>query len=197
MKRSCRPKPSRSRAQSDSTGSAFCRLDFDQIADPQEPLAAVPQTVLEEAPNRCDFTAVDRSVHLGEANQQAPPGSRRNAYAPRSANRRIERRRVRRSHHAEPERGDRREPVPRRRAMRKSPRAADFRRLAAVGESARDSRYWNGTSSAGSRPGSRRRVRTKKMVGVRGFEPPTPASRTQCSTSLSYTPIPARWTAGG
>ena len=27
------------------------------------------------------------------------------------------------------------------------------------------------------------------MVGVRGFEPPTPASRRQCSTKLSYTPI--------
>ncbi len=27
-----------------------------------------------------------------------------------------------------------------------------------------------------------------KMVGVRGFEPPTPASRTQYSTRLSYTP---------
>ena len=26
------------------------------------------------------------------------------------------------------------------------------------------------------------------MVGVRGFEPPAPASRTQCSTRLSYTP---------
>ena len=29
-------------------------------------------------------------------------------------------------------------------------------------------------------------VRT--MVGVRGFEPPAPASRKQCSTRLSYTP---------
>ena len=28
------------------------------------------------------------------------------------------------------------------------------------------------------------------MVGVRGFEPPTPASRRQCSTKLSYTPLP-------
>ena len=27
------------------------------------------------------------------------------------------------------------------------------------------------------------------LVGVRGFEPPTPASRTQYSTRLSYTPI--------
>ena len=26
------------------------------------------------------------------------------------------------------------------------------------------------------------------MVGVRGFEPPAPASRKQCSTRLSYTP---------
>ncbi len=28
----------------------------------------------------------------------------------------------------------------------------------------------------------------KNMVGVRGFEPPAPASRRQCSTRLSYTP---------
>ena len=28
----------------------------------------------------------------------------------------------------------------------------------------------------------------KRLVGVRGFEPPTPASRRQCSTKLSYTP---------
>ncbi len=28
-----------------------------------------------------------------------------------------------------------------------------------------------------------------RLVGVRGFEPPTPASRTQCSTRLSYTPM--------
>ena len=27
------------------------------------------------------------------------------------------------------------------------------------------------------------------MVGVRGFEPPAPASRRQCSTKLSYTPM--------
>ncbi len=27
------------------------------------------------------------------------------------------------------------------------------------------------------------------LVGVRGFEPPTPASRRQCSTRLSYTPF--------
>ena len=29
------------------------------------------------------------------------------------------------------------------------------------------------------------------LVGVRGFEPPTPASRTQYSTRLSYTPFAA------
>lgn len=28
-----------------------------------------------------------------------------------------------------------------------------------------------------------------RMVGVRGFEPPTPASRRRCSTRLSYTPM--------
>ena len=32
----------------------------------------------------------------------------------------------------------------------------------------------------------------KSLVGVRGFEPPAPASRTQCSTRLSYTPAEAR-----
>ncbi len=34
-----------------------------------------------------------------------------------------------------------------------------------------------------------------EMVGVRGFEPPAPASRRRCSTKLSYTPtnlIPMR-----
>ena len=30
------------------------------------------------------------------------------------------------------------------------------------------------------------------MVGVRGFEPPAPASRRQCSTGLSYTPSAAK-----
>src|SRR5215472_11519397 len=30
------------------------------------------------------------------------------------------------------------------------------------------------------------------VVGVRGFEPPAPASRTQCSTRLSYTPAEPR-----
>ncbi len=30
------------------------------------------------------------------------------------------------------------------------------------------------------------------LVGVRGFEPPTPASRKQCSTKLSYTPNDVR-----
>ena len=27
------------------------------------------------------------------------------------------------------------------------------------------------------------------VVGVRGFEPPTPTSRMKCSTKLSYTPM--------
>ncbi len=30
--------------------------------------------------------------------------------------------------------------------------------------------------------------RGEELVGVRGFEPPTPASRTQCATRLRYTP---------
>ncbi len=35
-------------------------------------------------------------------------------------------------------------------------------------------------------------ARPGKLVGVRGFEPPTPASRRRCSTRLSYTPTQAR-----
>jgi hypothetical protein len=31
------------------------------------------------------------------------------------------------------------------------------------------------------------------LIGVRGFEPPAPASRTQCSTRLSYTPAAGRY----
>ena len=37
------------------------------------------------------------------------------------------------------------------------------------------------------------------LVGVRGFEPPAPASRRQCSTRLSYTPtvrLPIKPTGG-
>ena len=33
------------------------------------------------------------------------------------------------------------------------------------------------------------------MVGVRGFEPPTPSSRTRCATSLRYTPTNWCWRA--
>ena len=29
------------------------------------------------------------------------------------------------------------------------------------------------------------------LVGVRGFEPPTPSSRTKCATKLRYTPMSA------
>ena len=32
----------------------------------------------------------------------------------------------------------------------------------------------------------------EKMVGVRGFEPPTPSSRTRCATRLRYTPMSRR-----
>jgi hypothetical protein len=31
-------------------------------------------------------------------------------------------------------------------------------------------------------------TRSDTLVGVKGFEPSTPASRKQCSTKLSYTP---------
>ena len=33
---------------------------------------------------------------------------------------------------------------------------------------------------------------TRKMVGERGFEPPTPWSRTRCSTRLSHSPTCAK-----
>ena len=45
-----------------------------------------------------------------------------------------------------------------------------------------------GTASRFYRLGIQRR----EMVGVRGFEPPAPASRKQCSTRLSYTPPTGR-----
>ena len=35
----------------------------------------------------------------------------------------------------------------------------------------------------------------ERLVGVRGFEPPAPASRTQCSTRLSYTPTAGLYSA--
>ena len=45
--------------------------------------------------------------------------------------------------------------------------------------------------------GQRERWRFDNLVGVRGFEPPAPASRTQCSTRLSYTPAKVRRIAAG
>ena len=33
----------------------------------------------------------------------------------------------------------------------------------------------------------------KRLVGERGFEPPTPWSRTRCSTRLSHSPTMLRW----
>ena len=38
---------------------------------------------------------------------------------------------------------------------------------------------------------------TRNVVGVAGFEPATPASRTQCSTGLSHTPTERRLIASG
>src|SRR5215218_3674765 len=40
--------------------------------------------------------------------------------------------------------------------------------------------------------GALTRLRMKKVVGERGFEPPAPASRRQCSTRLSYSPTEIR-----
>ena len=37
-------------------------------------------------------------------------------------------------------------------------------------------------------PGSSHWNSSKRLVGVRGFEPPTPSSRTRCATRLRYTP---------
>ena len=34
------------------------------------------------------------------------------------------------------------------------------------------------------------RRRGREMVGVRGFEPPTPCSQSRCATGLRHTPIP-------
>src|SRR5215467_10945356 len=45
------------------------------------------------------------------------------------------------------------------------------------------------------RPVKKCRISAEKMVGVRGFEPPAPASRKQCSTRLSYTPAVSGYTA--
>ena len=42
-------------------------------------------------------------------------------------------------------------------------------------------------------PGMERRRIGRELVGVRGFEPPAPASRKRCSTRLSYTPARARY----
>ncbi len=53
------------------------------------------------------------------------------------------------------------------------------------------------SASAGSRPTSTttgkhskegRRPRRKRVVGVRGFEPPTPCSQSRCATGLRHTP---------
>ena len=56
-----------------------------------------------------------------------------------------------------------------------------------------------GRSLRGDNRASRHTVFAKKrwLVGVRGFEPPAPASRTQCSTRLSYTPAKAAHIAPG
>jgi hypothetical protein len=36
--------------------------------------------------------------------------------------------------------------------------------------------------------GNKRELRPKILVGVAGFEPATPSSRTKCATRLRYTP---------
>src|SRR3982750_1367499 len=47
--------------------------------------------------------------------------------------------------------------------------------------------YWKTRATAGSGNNRLQSHGCKTVVGVRGFEPPTPASRTQYSTRLSYT----------
>ena len=49
----------------------------------------------------------------------------------------------------------------------------------------------------GSTRGSRAEASRRKLVGERGFEPPAPASRRQCSTRLSYSPTDHRAYAAG
>ncbi len=48
-----------------------------------------------------------------------------------------------------------------------------------------------GTRTHNSRHHSNINNLTQVLVGVRGFEPPTPSSRTRCATRLRYTPTPA------
>ena len=40
---------------------------------------------------------------------------------------------------------------------------------------------------------SRKYEKTGKVVGVAGFEPATPSSRTKCATKLRHTPINGRY----
>jgi hypothetical protein len=51
--------------------------------------------------------------------------------------------------------------------------------------------YWRGPRRVSAVQG-RNATCGKKLVGVRGFEPPAPASRKRCSTRLSYTPPTGR-----
>ena len=51
---------------------------------------------------------------------------------------------------------------------------------------------WVGAAACDARPLYRRRETVRTLVGVTGFEPATPASRTQYSTRLSYAPTVRR-----
>tara|TARA_R100001509_G_scaffold146519_1_gene103546 strand:- start:114 stop:566 length:453 start_codon:yes stop_codon:yes gene_type:complete len=49
-------------------------------------------------------------------------------------------------------------------------------------------RGMSGGKVSGNENGKPLKKASRLMVGARGFEPPTPASRRQCSTRLSYAP---------
>src|SRR6478672_2085262 len=56
---------------------------------------------------------------------------------------------------------------------------------------------WNGRRMALKVLGKKGKTPDNVLVGVAGFEPATPASRTQCSTGLSHTPTRTRLIALG
>ena len=74
----------------------------------------------------------------------------------------------------------------------------DFQQGAAVAVSPKG-RYFSGVESVVdlAATGHQNEKTNEILVGVAGFEPATPASRTQCSTGLSHTPTRTRLIALG
>ena len=114
----------------------------------------------------------------------APAGSARRAPAPARRWRRSSRRR--------------------RRSPRRAPSSAQAATIASVTKSTFSASFFSGMTMesqgssvsggmAGVPPAVRRRGAGPQrvwLVGVRGFEPPTPCSRSRCATRLRYTPTP-------